>query len=294
MFTVFTLEMVLKSHSSVTLGKTAVYIHCSDILGDRSSSSWYSSFSQKISLKRLICDPGEDCYMLSSFRSPRRQSSSSQYGNLNWSIVLKRLVLMVTQGKTLHIHCSGLPGDIAHWVNMVVLLGRWSWEGHMLMTFGKNIHSLSWSSRRENLLSPYASFTWRIVLKRSFISHTGEYLALHVQYSDLTGDNMNRNQYDNFIWKMVLKKPFVGGTGDDCMFIVQVSQETELTELIWWANLKDGLEKCSVKLGKIQLCSHCSNHWGDRASSKYDGLKKAIHHWNWGRLSTFIVRFSGR
>ena len=51
--------------------------------------------------------------------------------------------LLVTLGKTLHIHCSGLLGDRALWVNMIVLFGRWSWMViHQWHWEGDSTHSL--------------------------------------------------------------------------------------------------------------------------------------------------------
>ena len=53
-------------------------------------------------------------------------------------IVLKRWFCkghsLMTMGKPLYIHCGGLPGDRAHWVNMIGLLSRWSYKWHSLQT----------------------------------------------------------------------------------------------------------------------------------------------------------------
>ena len=51
---------------------------------------------------------------------------------------VERLFITDTgEGFALHIHCSGLTGDSAHGVHIIVLLGRWSWEGHLLVAHGK-------------------------------------------------------------------------------------------------------------------------------------------------------------
>ena len=79
--------------------------------------------------------------------------------------------LLVTEGKPLHIHCSGHLGD-------------------------------------RTLMSWYASFTQKIVLKTSFVSSTGKDPALHFYCSVLLGDRALR-QLNIFTWKKVLKKPFI-------------------------------------------------------------------------------------
>ena len=47
----------------------------------------------------------------------------------------------MTLGKTLHIHCSGLPGDGALQAHMIALLERWSCKGHLLLTLEKTLHA---------------------------------------------------------------------------------------------------------------------------------------------------------
>ena len=49
----------------------------------------------------------------------------SLYDSFAWKIVLKRTHISDTEEDiAIHIHCSGLPGDSAHPVSMIVLHGR--------------------------------------------------------------------------------------------------------------------------------------------------------------------------
>ena len=43
------------------------------------------------------------------------------------------------EDSVLYVHCYTLPGDRAHWANMIVWLRRWSWKGHLLVTLGKRL-----------------------------------------------------------------------------------------------------------------------------------------------------------
>ena len=52
-----------------------------------------------------------------------------------------------------------------------------------------------------------------MVLKRSFLSDTGEGLALYVHCSDLLG-NKALSQYSGFIGKVDLKRLFLSDTGE--------------------------------------------------------------------------------
>ena len=54
-------------------------------------------------------------------------------------MVLKKGYLIVTLGKTLHIHCSGYLGDRALGVDTIVLLGKWSLKGYSSVTLGKTL-----------------------------------------------------------------------------------------------------------------------------------------------------------
>ena len=65
-----------------------------------------------------------------------------------------------------------------------------------------------------------------MVLKSPFFSDTGEDPALHIHCSDLPGDRAS-------IRKIALKGTLVSDTGEVlCIFIIQVSWETELSQLI--------------------------------------------------------------
>ena len=79
------------------------------------------------------------------------------------------------------------------------------------------------------------------VLKRLFISDTGEASFLHNHCSGLWETELQAilpgerasSQYDSLWGVVVLKKPFLGDTGEDLAHLFR-SQETEL-KLIPWA-----------------------------------------------------------
>ena len=61
-------------------------------------------------LKRLfIGDAGGDLTLYINYLGLPEDRALSQYKSVTWKVVLKRLFIGVT-GKSLHIHCSGLPG----------------------------------------------------------------------------------------------------------------------------------------------------------------------------------------
>ena len=103
---------------------------------------------------------------------------------VNMIVLLKRWswkgFLSLTLGKTLHIHSSGLPGD--RFFEQKVLLGRWSWKAIHWWHCGRLYcaHSLSRTPGRQCWSSWYSSFIWKIVLKRPFISETGGSLCMFV------------------------------------------------------------------------------------------------------------------
>ena len=71
------------------------------------------------------------------------------------------------------------------------------------------------SPGKQSSFSLYDSFIQKMVLKRPFISDTGQNSALHVLLSMSPGKQSSFSLYDSFIQKMVLKRPFISDTGQD-------------------------------------------------------------------------------
>ena len=109
--------------------------------GRPSLASWYDSMTQKMVLERPFISDNE-VTSIHLLRSPGRQSihwetkvcKSHEY--VLKEMILKRTFVGDTGGPPLHIHHSGLLGDRAHWVYMIVLLRRWSWNWYLQVTLG--------------------------------------------------------------------------------------------------------------------------------------------------------------
>ena len=124
----------------------------------------------------------EDLTLCLLLRSPRKQTSSRWYSSSSWEMVLKMLFSQETV-------CQ---------VHMIVLLSRWSWKGN--------------SSQETELVKLIQVY-------------------LHIPWPGLLWDWAHWINI-SFTLKMVLKRPFVSDTGEDCIFIIQVSWETEFITLI--------------------------------------------------------------
>ena len=66
-------------------------------------------------------------------------------------------------------------------VSTVVLMARRSQKGHSLVTLGKPLHVYLCLPGDKDL-SEYNKFSGKMVIKRPFLSDTGEASALHVPY----------------------------------------------------------------------------------------------------------------
>ena len=141
--------------------------------------------------------------------------------NFTWKMVLK-WVFFADSGKDLamHIHCWGLLRDRAHWMNTMVLFGRWSWKYHSLVTLEKQMYihysgvlgdRACWGSTipllriwswkgylfvRQSFSSQYNSFTWKMFLKKLFISDAGEDFACSLFRSPRSQSSLS--QYSSF------------------------------------------------------------------------------------------------
>ena len=195
---------------SVTLGNTAhSFFRCP---GRQSSNQWSST--QKMVWKGFFpVTLGMNLHTHCAV-SPRRQS-------LSWwcstqKVVLKRLFL-VTPRNTLHVHCSGLLEDRA--------FGSCD-SGRLCSAC-----SLFISSKRQDSLSQYDN-TWKMVLKRSFISDTGKDCSASSLFRSFQESVLS--WYNSLTWKVVLERPFVSDTREECILHVYFSGlwEKELFGLI--------------------------------------------------------------
>ena len=124
---------------------SAVHVHCSGFLGNRTlryslRRQSFELFTQETKLWSNL--PGD---------RPLRQ-----YDSFSGRMFLKKLCVSDTgEDSALHINCSGLretralsssarrqsfkpfSWETEFWVNTIVLVGRWSWTGHSLVTLGK-------------------------------------------------------------------------------------------------------------------------------------------------------------
>ena len=121
--------------------------------------------------------------------------------------------------------CSGFIGDKASWVNVLVLLQRWSWKScfnYTLEGFACSWFRSPWKQRLW-----VGSFTLKMIFKRKFIGDTSESLDLFiVQVSQETDLWLNRIVlFGRWSWEchssVTLWKTLL------FTFIVQVSMETE-------------------------------------------------------------------
>ena len=124
---------------------------------------------------------------------------------------------------------------------MIVLPRRWSAKGLSLVILWKLQHVNSLGLPEDRALSQCNSFTQKIVMKRPYVTDTGEDFALYVHCLGLLGDTAI-SQYDTFTWEMVLKRPFVCDTCEEtlCMFISGLPGDGTLQDDT--ADLKDGFE----------------------------------------------------
>ena len=136
------------------------------------------------------------------------------------------------------------------------------------------------------------------------LERTEKDCGFHIQCSGLLGDRSS-SWYNDFTWKMVLKGPIISDTGKKlCMFIVQVSQKTDLQVdmkvclvkvINWWhweasvhhcwdllgdraLSWLSSTQKMVLKrpfisdMGKTLLHLHCSGLPGDRGWSQYNSF----------------------
>ena len=76
---------------------------------------------------------------------------------------------------------------------MIVLVGRLSWKGHSFVTMKTSLHVHS-ALLGDGALGQYDSFSGKLILKRPFITDTGEALALQIHCLGLLGDNLESIQ----------------------------------------------------------------------------------------------------
>ena len=97
----------------------------------------------------------------------------------------------MTLGKTLHV-CSGLPGDQAHGIDMICLLGRWYCKGHSSLTQGSLCmfvqlpHETRASAWRSSIMNSY-SCTPNIVLTANVVTLYQDeyYMLMLLHYTDV-------------------------------------------------------------------------------------------------------------
>ena len=144
----------------------------------------------------------------------------SQYDSFTQKMGLKRLFLSDTLED---YSCTLFWFPWRQSLEEIVLLRKWSWKGHSLVTQWKPLHIHCWGP---------------------------------------LGDRALMSWYDSFIQRMVLKMPLVSNNGKDslCMFIIQFSQETEKwVKRIVLLGRQSWKGCSSVTLGKTLLCIyHCS------------------------------------
>ena len=219
-------------HSVVTL-----FTLCSCLLGDR-PLSWFDSFSGKMVLK----------------------------GHLS-----------VTWGKPLHIHWSGLGEiefkpfywDTELWVDMIVLMGRWSWKGHSLVTLRKPYLStfIAQVSGRQS----FEPFFWETELWANMMVLVARgswkgYISVTLRKPWLPTFIVQVSQWDiAFSWcsssngKRVLKRPFLSDTGEALAHNIHCSC---LPKRQLWADIIVLVAKLSweglllVTLGSLYLFVH--------------------------------------
>ena len=142
----------------------------------------------------------------------------------------------------MHFHCLGDQWDKTHHVNIILLLERWSGKGPQ----------------------------WH-----------GEDSALHIHCSNLPEDRAS-SQYDSFTWIWPWKAILWWSWGWLCMFIVQLSKETELQvggvqlwRYSWRGHSSVTLAKMVFKwaflvmLERNQLCTSIVQVSQDRSSNWY-------------------------
>ena len=212
------------------------------------------------------------------------RASISWYEHWTQKRILKQLFLSDTGAleKTLHIHCSGLSGDRAHWVNIICLFGKWSCK--------------ECSSLTQEGLCTFIQVSQETELK---VAETGETSPL--SFPGLPGDKHNDSIWQAFLEDGHVKEIYQRnyGKASACLFrspgrqsykadtlgkplhihcsgllrdrvcqvnmigllgrwsckwhssltqrslciLVQVSWDTELLKSIWQAYLEDSLEK---------------------------------------------------
>ena len=142
-------------------------------------------------------------------------------------MILKRPLISDTwEDLALDIHFLGFPGDRALSgcssfiqklvlkrafsletelsVNTVVLLRRWSWKGHLLVTLGKLLYAYCSGLTGDRTSSWYISFMWKMILKRIFISDPGgRPCPAHSLFR--SSGRKNSSIWCIFSWEMSLK-----------------------------------------------------------------------------------------
>ena len=173
---------------------------------------------------------------------------------------LRNIYLFIDMQTDRQSHSSGLLGDRADQVCIIVLLRRWSWKGCSLVTLGKTVLNINClglcrdraSVGRQSSMSQEGC-TWEMVLDRLLISYTEEASALLFR-----SPGKQHLPKDRGLWvsRVVLKRWSWKG----CSFVTQ---------------------GCNTAHSLLVLL-------GDRAHRTYmifyseDSLEKAIHQWPWG------------
>ena len=121
-----------------------------------------------------------------------------------------------------------------------VILGRWSWNGHLLVTLEKNFYIHWWGLLGNRASGHYDSFTWKMILKDHSVVAQGKSwvhtsivqvswkMKLWVDMIALLGRQSWKDHLLVTQGKTLLSK-----------FIVQVFWETELLEWVCWFERTD-------------------------------------------------------
>ena len=165
--------------------------------------------------------------------------------------------LSKTLGKTLlNIFIIVVFWETAVWVSRIILLGRWSWKDHSLVTLGKTLLYINCSSP----LGDKTVWVSRVLLRRWF----------QIDYSSVT---MGKKL---------------------CRYIHQVSKKTDLFEsVVFLLGRRSWNGYSSVTLGKT-LNIHCSGLLGEGALHISNVILKrwfwnGFHWWHWRRFCAFSV-----
>ena len=256
----------------------------------------------------LIGDTGEETLQI-----PYSGLLGYRHLSVNMQVLLRRWSWnghsSVTLGRTLHIHCSDYPGDRVLWVNMNVSLGKYLRNGHSSVT-EDSAHSLFRSPGRQS------SWGWWDWLRRwsgigclsvtlgkklhTFMIQVSKYTELFKSWMPLVNDSEKETwpihclgSWDTILLNLVEfyseEAPWNSHSSMTlgkklCIFIIQVSQETDLFELVitqkvalkWHPSVTLGKKFCmfviqvSQETKLFELVEYYSG----------DGFEMAIHQWH--------------